>query len=124
MRWTGRGCGEGLTYDRLAGAVPTKHSVEDLTFMASVATLPAHTRVEHRELSDSMDRVREELGKVRSAPDADNVHDLRVAIRRCRAVATVFEEIDPDTAWPEMRRTARKLFRALGALRDAHVMAD
>jgi CHAD domain-containing protein len=92
--------------------------------MASVATLPAHTRVEHRELSDSMDRVREELEKVRSAPDADNVHDLRVAIRRCRAVATVFEEIDPDTAWPEMRRTVRKLFRALGALRDAHVMAD
>ena len=92
--------------------------------MASVATLPAHTRVEHRELSDSMDRVREELEKVRSAPDADNVHDLRVAIRRCRSVATVFEEIDPDPAWPEMRKTAKKLFRALGELRDAHVMAE
>jgi CHAD domain-containing protein len=92
--------------------------------MASVTTLPAHTRVEHRELSDSMDRVREELEKVRSAPDADNVHDLRVAIRRCRSVATVFEEIDPDPAWPEMRRTAKKLFQALGALRDSHVLAD
>jgi CHAD domain-containing protein len=92
--------------------------------MASVATLPAHTRIEHRELSGSMDRVREELDKVRSSPDADNVHDLRVAIRRCRSVAKVFEEIDPDPAWPEMRKTARKLFRALGALRDSHVLAD
>jgi CHAD domain-containing protein len=92
--------------------------------MASIATLPARTRVEHRELSDSMDRVREELKKVRSAPDADNVHDLRVAIRRCRSVATVFEEIDPDPAWREMRRTAKKLFRALGALRDSHILAD
>lgn len=92
--------------------------------MASVTTLPAHTRVEHRELSDSMDRVREELEKVRSSPDADNVHDLRVAIRRCRSVAKVFEEIDPDPAWPEVRKTAQKLFRALGALRDSHVLED
>src|SRR5450432_3715063 len=92
--------------------------------MASVATLPANTRVEHRELSDSMERVRQELEKVRSAPDADNVHDLRVAMRRCRSVATVFGEIDPDPAWPEMRKTARKLFQALGALRDSHVLAD
>jgi CHAD domain-containing protein len=92
--------------------------------MASVATLFAHSRVEHRELSHSMDRVREELEKVRSSPDADNVHDLRVAIRRCRSVAKVFEEIDPDPAWPEMRRTAKRLFRALGALRDSHVLTE
>ncbi len=92
--------------------------------MASVATLPARTRVEHRELSDSMDKVRGELEKVRSAPDIENVHDLRVALRRCRSVATVFEEIDPDPAWPEMRQTGKKLFRSLGALRDAHVMEE
>lgn len=81
-------------------------------------------RVERRDLSDSMDKVRSELDKVRSNPDPENVHDLRVAIRRCRSVAVVFEEVDPDEAWPEMRKTAKKLFRALGALRDAHVMED
>jgi len=52
------------------------------------------------------------------------VHDLRVAIRRCRSVAAAMEEIDPDPAWPAMRKVARKLFRALGALRDAQVMND
>ncbi len=71
-----------------------------------------------------MDKVRDELEKVRSAPDVDNVHDLRVAIRRCRSVALVFEEVDPDKAWVELRKKAKKLFRALGALRDAHVMED
>jgi CHAD domain-containing protein len=71
-----------------------------------------------------MDRVLAELKNVRSAPDADAVHDLRVAIRRCRSVAAVMEEVDPDPAWPAMRKVARKLFRALGALRDAQVMDE
>ncbi|MEQ1474546.1 MAG: CHAD domain-containing protein, partial [Candidatus Acidiferrum sp.] len=96
--------------------------------MATITTISARPqangKAEHRELSDSMDKVRDELEKVRTEPDVENVHDLRVAIRRCRSVATVFEEIDPDDAWPEMRRKAKKLFRALGGLRDAHVLAE
>ncbi len=88
------------------------------------AEVKAAARAERRDLSESMDKVRAELDKVRSNPDPDNVHDLRVAIRRCRAVAMVFEEVDPDAAWPELRKTAKKLFRALGALRDGHVMED
>ena len=92
--------------------------------MASVATLPSRARAEHRELTDSMDKVREELDGVRSSPNPDNVHDLRVAIRRCRSVAKVFEEVDPDSAWREMRKTAKRLFCALGDLRDAQIMVD
>ena len=71
-----------------------------------------------------MDRVLNELECVRSSASMDAVHDLRVAIRRCRSVAAAIEEIDPDPAWPAMRKAARKLFRALGALRDAHVMEE
>lgn len=88
------------------------------------AAVTTRVRAERRELSDSMDRVLGELEKVQSSPTPDSVHDLRVALRRCRSVATVFEEVDTDAAWPKMRRTAKKLFRALGALRDAHVMED
>ncbi len=79
---------------------------------------------EHRGLSFWMHRVLEELANVRSSPDSDAVHDLRVAIRRCRSLASVMEEVDPDPAWPEMRKVARKLFRGLGALRDAQVMIE
>jgi CHAD domain-containing protein len=90
--------------------------------MATVTPLSSGSRPEHRGLSFWMDRVIKEMENVRSSPDADAVHDLRVAIRRCRSVAAVMEEVDPDPAWPAMRKLARKLFRGLGAIRDAQVM--
>ncbi|HMD10680.1 MAG TPA: CHAD domain-containing protein [Candidatus Acidoferrum sp.] len=71
-----------------------------------------------------MNRVLEELASLQSSPDSETVHDLRVAIRRCRSLAAVMEEIDADPAWPEMRKVARKLFRGLGAVRDAQVMEE
>jgi CHAD domain-containing protein len=71
-----------------------------------------------------MERVLKELENVRTSPDPDAVHDLRVAIRRCRSVAAVMEEVDPDPAWPEMRKLGRKLFRQLGELRDTQVLED
>src|SRR5262249_6965537 len=89
--------------------------------MAS-ASVFAGAHAEHRDLSFWMREVLNESGSVRSSPDVDAVHDLRVAIRRCRSVAAVMEEVDPDPAWPAMRKVARKLFRTLGALRDAQVM--
>jgi CHAD domain-containing protein len=92
--------------------------------MATVTTLPSGARHEHRGLSYWMERVEKDLESVRSSPGLDAVHDLRVAIRRCRSIASVMEEVDPDPAWHEMRKTARKLFRGLGALRDAQVMNE
>ncbi|HYL83145.1 MAG TPA: CHAD domain-containing protein [Candidatus Angelobacter sp.] len=92
--------------------------------MATVTPLSTGVRAEHRDLTFWMDRVLKELDNVRTSPDVDAVHDLRVAIRRCRSVAAVMEEIDPDPAWPAMRKAARKLFRSLGALRDAQVMDE
>ena len=92
--------------------------------MATVTALSSGAHSEHRDLSFWMDRVIAELKNVRSSPDADAVHDLRVAIRRCRSVAAVMEEVDPDPAWPAMRKVARKLFRSLGSLRDAQVMEE
>jgi CHAD domain-containing protein len=71
-----------------------------------------------------MNRVLEKLESLQSSPEADTVHDLRVVIRRCRSLAAAIEEIDPDPAWPKMRRVARKLFRGLGAVRDAQVIEE
>src|SRR5437867_10188138 len=92
--------------------------------MASATPLPSGARPEHHGLSFWMDRVLKELENFRASSDPDVVHDLRVAIRRCRSVAAVMEEVDPDPAWPTMRKVARKLFRGLGALRDAQVMNE
>lgn len=92
--------------------------------MSTVTPLQAGADVEHRDLSFWMEQVLKELESVRSSASVDAVHDLRVAIRRCRSVAAAMEEVDPDPAWPAMRKAARKLFRALGALRDAQVMDE
>ena len=74
--------------------------------MATVTTLSSGSRPEHRGLSFWMDRVIKEMENLRSSPDTGAVHDLRVAIRRCRSVAAVMEEVDPDPAWPEIGRAS------------------
>jgi CHAD domain-containing protein len=71
-----------------------------------------------------MHRVLEERESLQNSPDDETVHDLRVVIRRCRSLAAVMEEVDPDPSWPKMRKVARKLFRGLGAVRDAQVMEE
>jgi CHAD domain-containing protein len=82
------------------------------------------SRPEFRGLSYWMERVPKELEAVRKSPDPDAVHDLRVAIRRCRSVAAVMEEVDPNSVWPEMRKLAKKLFHQLGQLRDTQVLEE
>jgi CHAD domain-containing protein len=82
------------------------------------------SRTEFRGLQYWMERVLKELESVREAPEPDAVHDLRVAIRRCRSIAAVMEEVDPDSSWKEMRKLGRKLFRQLGDLRDSQVLEE
>lgn len=82
------------------------------------------SRPESRGLQYWMERALKELESVREAPEPDAVHDLRVAIRRCRSVASVMEEVDPDAAWPDMRKLGKKLFRQLGELRDTQVLEE
>lgn len=49
-------------------------------------------------------------------------HDLRVAIRRCRSVAYNIAPLDPEGPWRCMSKELRRIFRALGHLRDLHVL--
>jgi CHAD domain-containing protein len=92
--------------------------------MAFALSIPSRAGVEHRDLVFWMKRAIEELQAVQAEPSARPVHDLRVALRRCRSIALAIHEIDPHPDWEELRRRARKLFRSLGDLRDAHVMGD
>ncbi|MBZ5631226.1 MAG: CHAD domain-containing protein [Acidobacteriia bacterium] len=50
------------------------------------------------------------------------MHDLRVAIRRCRSMAEGLRTIDPAPGWKQFRAIAKPLFSALGNLRDTQVM--
>src|SRR5271163_5068596 len=71
-----------------------------------------------------MERVLEECDRAAAGFDADPVHDLRVTLRRCRSLADGMIAIDPDASWKEMKKAGRKLFQALGELRDMQVMQE
>lgn len=49
------------------------------------------------------------------------VHDLRVALRRCRTMADALREVNPSSGWRRVKKSSRNLFRSLGDLRDAQV---
>ncbi len=70
------------------------------------------------------ERVLEECDKARHDFAADPVHDLRVAIRRCRSMADGFRSVDPDPAWRQMKKLGKELFSSLGDLRDTQVMME
>ena len=91
--------------------------------------MSAHPQValieaKHSGLRHWMQRVLKQCTQVQRSFSADPVHDLRVALRRCRSIASGVAEVDSDPAWREMRRESRRLFRKLGALRDLHVQAE
>jgi len=71
-----------------------------------------------------MERVLEECDRASTDFAPDPVHDLRVALRRCRSLVDGLIPIDPDPAWKEMKKAGRRLFRSLGELRDVHVMEE
>ncbi len=128
MNWTTAEHGATLSFplarDRTRSSSRGSELERALKPMAHAFSLPPGAVSEHRGLTFWMNRTLEELSEFRSQPDADAVHDLRVALRRCRSIAAAIEEIDPHPEWQEMRRCARKLFRSLGDLRDTHVMTD
>ena len=71
-----------------------------------------------------MQRVVEECDRAAADFAPDPVHDLRVALRRCRSMADGLIAMDPDPSWKDMKRAGKKLFRSLGELRDMQVMEE
>ena len=69
-----------------------------------------------------MESVLVECERAAAGFEADPVHDLRVAIRRCRSLADGLMAIDPDPSWKEMKKAGKKVFQSLGGLRDMQVM--
>jgi len=91
--------------------------------VASSAT-PAKPSKPKLGLRAWMERVLVECDRAAIGFDADAVHDLRVALRRCRSLADGLMAIDPDSSWKDMKKAGKKLFQALGELRDMQVMQE
>jgi CHAD domain-containing protein/HD superfamily phosphodiesterase len=71
-----------------------------------------------------MTQVLEQCDRVSAEFGADAVHDLRVALRRCRSIADGLRAIDPNAEWKAMKKAGKQLFQSLGELRDIQVMLE
>jgi CHAD domain-containing protein len=71
-----------------------------------------------------MQRVLAECDNTAADFSADPVHDLRVALRRCRSMADGMMAMDPDPAWKAMKKAGKQLFQRLGNLRDVQIMME
>jgi CHAD domain-containing protein len=71
-----------------------------------------------------MEQVLKEADKAAADFAADPVHDLRVALRRCRSMAEGIQAIDPDPSWKKMRKMGKALFSSLGTLRDCQILME
>src|SRR5271166_519099 len=85
---------------------------------------PAITREKKAGLLYWAQRALEECDKASQDFAPDPVHDLRVAIRRCRSMADGFLSVDPDPGWKQMKKLGKALFSSLGELRDTQVMSE
>jgi CHAD domain-containing protein len=71
-----------------------------------------------------MDRALVTAEGVQRTWDAEAVHDLRVALRRCRTMADALSEVNPGPGWRKLKKTSRQVFHTLGLLRDMQVERD
>jgi CHAD domain-containing protein len=97
---------------------------EESLLSASPAPAIVKARARKAGLRFWMERVLEECDRASAGFAPDPVHDLRVALRRCRSIADGFIAIDPEPGWREMKKAGRLLFSRLGELRDVHVMQE
>src|SRR5580704_3534870 len=89
--------------------------------MAQTIQLPASISARHDGLQKWMDRALKRAQKVRKTWDADAIHDLRVALRRCRTMADALTDTNPSPGWNKLKKTSKKLFHTLGEVRDVQV---
>src|ERR1700746_3940786 len=89
--------------------------------MAQTITLPVSVLAKNDALEKWMERVLNRGQKVRKTWSAADVHDLRVALRRCRTMADALTDTNPSPCWNKLKRSSKKVFHTLGDLSAVQV---
>jgi CHAD domain-containing protein len=89
--------------------------------MAIAISLPASVTAKATGLEVWMNEVLKRSDNLRPGWDSDDVHDVRVAIRRCRTMADTLRAVNPDSGWRKLKKNSKRLFHSLGDLRDRQV---
>ena len=77
-----------------------------------------------RALERSLRRVKKEQALAVDGLAVGPVHDLRVALRRCRSLAEGFSVLNPHPKWRRLRKACKELLLGLAELRDTQVMEE
>jgi CHAD domain-containing protein len=89
--------------------------------MSIAISLPSGATAKIAGLEVWMGKTLERVGDLRPDWEADDVHGVRVALRRCRTMAETLREVNPDPRWRKLKKQSKQLFHSLGDLRDAQV---
>jgi CHAD domain-containing protein len=89
--------------------------------MPIVVSIPGVAAARPAGLEEWMSRAVERAARAQRGFDADDVHDLRVALRRCRTMADALSEVNPSPGWRRLKKASGAMFHALGELRDVQV---
>ncbi|MFZ3217536.1 MAG: CHAD domain-containing protein [Candidatus Acidiferrales bacterium] len=92
--------------------------------MAHAVALPANSSARRIGLDVWMNRALDLADEAQNGWKSREVHDLRVALRRCRTMADALSEVNPDRGWRRLKKDSRALFHSLGALRDTQVKQE
>jgi len=106
-------------YYGLVSRSKKKHSGE--FFMAITMPSASGNRARSFGLEVWTKQVLKRVDRIKPDWDAESVHDLRAALRRCRTMADALSEVAPDRGWRKLKKVSRDLFHALGDLRDTQV---
>lgn len=88
-----------------------------------VTSIPATIAAKPAALEEWMRRANDRAEIAQHGFDIDDVHDLRVALRRCRTIADAMSEVNPSPGWRRLKKATSSLFHALGELRDVQVIS-
>src|ERR1700751_4183153 len=89
--------------------------------MSIAISLPTGITAKITGLEVWMNKALEKCVDLRPDWDSDDVHDVRVALRRCRTMAETLREVNPDPGWRKLKKASKELFHCLGDLRDTQV---
>jgi len=89
--------------------------------MSLSISLPTGITAKCTRIEVWMERAVELSSRIRPDWDSDEIHDLRVALRRSRTMAEALNEVNPAPGWKKIKKSSRELFHALGGLRDSQV---
>ena len=85
---------------------------------------PRHSKSGKSGFGHWVRQVLQECSRDQAHLDTDSVHNLRVALRHCISIADGLLEFDPNPGWKQIKRSAKRLLKQIGELRDVQVLLN